>query len=159
MIVETARNEAKESLSHVYRVQGGRELPRVSYERIVIDGEGELRVLPQPGKTEQTMLNVVFDDVERAHVYLRDNRPGGYIISFEVDPEFVKEVRANAIPQREARYHRGVPQISILKKTTPDFRERLGLQGHESSGYSLPAEWIIKLERAARRGTGRIIRE
>jgi hypothetical protein len=77
----------------------------------------------------------------------------GQIVSFEVDPNFVREVRKNAVKQAEIRSNRLAPEISDPTKTTRSVRERLGLLKHESSAYGLPPNWITKLEEAAIPGT------
>ncbi len=144
-------------VSRAYRVQGGTP-PRASHERIVVREDGGIRIVPEPGKTRQTKLYITFDDPDRARIYLRDNRPGGYIISFDVDPQFVRDVRSNAVRQAEIRAHRGTPEISDPTKTTPEARRRLGLRDDESTAYGLPEAWIERLEQAARPGTVRIER-
>ncbi|MBD2530316.1 DUF4157 domain-containing protein [Nostoc flagelliforme FACHB-838] len=152
-------SEVEQSASYAYRVQGGTALPKISHERLQVGGNGEIKVIPEPGKTKQTKLYITFDDPQRMRVYLRDNRPGAYLISFEVDPAFVQQVRANAVRQAEIRGNRGAPEISDPSKTTPEVREQLGLQKHESTAYGLPEKWIEQLEKAARPGTVKIERD
>ncbi len=148
--------QTEQPTSRAYRVQGGTPPKKISHERITVGENGEIKVIPEPGKSKQTKLYITFEDIERARVYLRENRPGGKIVSFEVDPAFIQEVRANAVRQAEIRTHRGSPEISDPTQTTPAVRQKLGLQEHESTAYGLPEGWIKKMEGAARPGTLKI---
>jgi len=120
--------------SRVYRVQGG-ELPKASKTRIGIGEKGEMTV------EGSDMLHVTIDDAGRARAYRAENRPGGEIISFEVDPAFSNEVRAAAKRQAQAREFPSAPQVDDPTKT--------------SNSFGLPEEWIEKLKQAAKPGTGR----
>jgi hypothetical protein len=132
-----------------YRVQGGTPPKNISHERVTEGAGGEIKIVPEPGKSHQTKLYITFEDPGRARVYLRDNRPGGRIVSFEVERSFVEEIRAKAVRQAEIRGRRGFPEISDPSKTSAAAREALGLAPHESTSYGLPAPWIEKLEKAA----------
>jgi hypothetical protein len=81
-----------------------------------------------------------------------------YIVSFEVDGEFVAELRQVAVSQAEGAANPDLPQFADPTKTSVGVRERLGPRGGESSGYGLPSNWIQRLERAARPGTARMER-
>ncbi|MEL6984097.1 MAG: hypothetical protein AAFO29_16855, partial [Actinomycetota bacterium] len=107
------------------------------YERIQIGPAGELQV------TGDSMLFVTFDDLGRAKAYVANNRPGANIISFDIDPDFVDEVRAAAVQQSMAEDFPGAPQIADSTKTDHSF--------------GLPSEWITRLQEAAIPDTGRII--
>ncbi|MBP0011491.1 hypothetical protein [Roseofilum sp. Belize Diploria] len=158
ILSETSESISRASQSSVaYRVQGGVP-PKASWERVQVGADGVIDIIPEPGKTKQTKLYITFDDPKRAQVYLRDNRPGGQIVSFEVDSDFVNEVRANAVPQNQVRHNRGAPEISDPSRTTPSVRQELGLAAYESTGYGLPPKWIEKLVEAAKPGTFKIIK-
>ena len=122
--------------SSVYRVQGG-TAPDASWERVTLGAGGNLEV------SGDTMLFVTFDDLGRAKAYVTTNRPGAKIVAFDIDPAFVEDVRAAAVPQAQGRAFPDVPQIADPTKT--------------SGSYGLPSKWINRLEEAAIPGTGRII--
>jgi RHS repeat-associated protein len=66
-------------VSRAYRVQGGSRPPDISWERVTVEENGSIKIIPETGKTKQTKLYITFDDPQRARVYLRDNRPDGQI--------------------------------------------------------------------------------
>lgn len=127
------------SPSRVYRVQGGTP-PKASKFRISIGEKGEMVV----ANKERESLFVTFDDIGRVKVYQSKNRPGSEIISFEVDPKFVEQVRRFAVREKDVRLNPNVPIKADPTKT--------------QSSYGLPPEWIDKLIEASRQGTGRIER-
>jgi hypothetical protein len=119
----------------VYRVQGG-TLPKASMERITIGKSGEMVVIGE-GR-----LYVTFDDLKRVRVFLKENRPDGEIISFEVSPQFAAEVRKAAIPQELGKKFPHLPQEADISRT--------------KNSFGLSDEWIKKLEKATISGTGKI---
>ena len=147
------------SASTLYRVQGGTTAPKISHERVVQLEDGTIKVVPEPGKTNQTKLCVTFDDLGAVTSLSPGQSTGrSKIVSVEVDPKFVQEVRANAKAQAEIRANRGAPEISDPGKTSLEVREKLGLGPGESSAYGLPSEWINKLEKAMVKGTLKVVR-
>lgn len=89
------------------------------------------------------MLFVTIDDLGRAQAFAANNRPGASIIAFDIDPAFVNGVRNAAVPQSQARNFPGAPQIADPLQT--------------SGSFSLPAEWIPRLQDAVIPGTGRVV--
>ena len=106
-------------------------------ERITIGPAGNMEV------SGDSMLFVTFDDLGRAKAYVGVNRPGANIIAFDVDPDFVEEVRAAAVRQSKGREVPDAPQRADEMLTKDSF--------------GLPQSWILRLEEAAIPGTGRII--
>lgn len=100
--------------SRIYRVQGGTP-PRASRVRIQVGPRGEMQVVGDD------MLFVTFDDVGRARAYVVNNRPGAEIISFEIDPVFVEQVRRAAVPQAQARAFPDAPQIADPTRTSSSY--------------------------------------
>jgi hypothetical protein len=124
-----------EPASRVYRVQGGTP-PAAGRSRMSIGGNGEMVV------SGDNMLYVTFDDLGRARAFRDINRPGGEIISFEVNPTLAGEIRGAAVPQAQGRAFPNAPQISDPSKT--------------SNSFGLPLPWIERLKSSSRTGTGRI---
>lgn len=126
-----------DEVSIVYRVQGGIP-PAASRDRISIGELGQMLV-----DDPDDVLYVTFDDVGRARAFSDINRPGSRIIAFDVDPEFVDELRAVAVAQHEARNNPALPHIADITKT--------------ESSFGLPTEWIERLTEHAKIGTGRFV--
>ena len=131
----TTAAELEAQSSRVYRVQGG-ELPKASYKRITIGENGEMQI------TGSNRLYVTFDDFGRASAFRDINRPGGEIVSFEVDPAFVRQVRSSAVPQAEGRASPEMPQTADPTRTP--------------NSFGLPEQWFDMLKNATRPGSGRI---
>ena len=137
-VVETTlESQPVNETSRVYRVQGGTP-PRASKFRIMIGKMGNMVVKDK----EKEALFVTFDDVGRVKIYQAKNRPGSEIISFEVDPKFVQQVREAAVYEKDARSFPNAPIIADPTKT--------------NGSFGLPPEWTEKLINAAKSGTGKI---
>ncbi|MEJ7709885.1 MAG: hypothetical protein WKF84_08500 [Pyrinomonadaceae bacterium] len=72
----------------------------------MIGEQGQMEVV---GKAR---LFVTFDDAGRAHLFRNKNRSGAEIISFEIDPFFVRKVQKAAVSQAEGREFPNAPQIA-----------------------------------------------
>ena len=134
-VVAGMSSASESSSATVYRVQGGTP-PAASQTRVSIGDQGQMTV------SGEGMLFVTFNDLARAVEFRNVNRPGAEIISFEVDPAFVSEVQAAAVPQAQGRAFPGAPQIADPSKS--------------SNSFGLPKGWIDRLTKAARPGTGKI---
>ena len=111
-------------------------MPNASRFRIGIGEEGEMIV------NGRQMLHVTFDEAEHTAYFLAKRGPEAEIISFQVETEFVDQVRAAAVPQAQARAFPGSPQIDDPTVTT--------------GAYGLPKEWIDKMINASVKGSGKI---
>lgn len=127
------------STPRVYRVQGGAKMPDVSKETLVTGNKGEMKI-QLPGNTVKS--DVTFEDFGRSREYLLKNRPGAYVSSFEVDPAFIKEVRALAIPKGPGAGLLDLPQIADPTLTR--------------SSFTLPTSWLQRLQQASVPGTNQI---
>lgn len=125
--------------SRIYRVQGGVS-PKASKFRIFIGEKGEMVVSDK----NKEALFVTFDDLGRVKLYQAKNRIGSEIISFDVDPKFVKQVRQAAVYEKDVRQFPDSPIIADPTKT--------------DNSFGLPPDWIEKLIQASRQGTGKIER-
>ncbi|MCA3188853.1 hemagglutinin repeat-containing protein [Cupriavidus sp.] len=125
--------------SRVFRVQGG-TMPDASWHRITIDGAGN------PHITNDT-LNISIGDPSHAEYFLRERRPGGEIVSFEIPVWMDDFIQENAIDQY--RYtknprNQGKMAPKIVDSTTP------------GRSYELHPIWGTWLEEVAIPGSGRV---
>ncbi|KKI89760.1 hypothetical protein WQ54_24775 [Bacillus sp. SA1-12] len=97
-----------------YRVQGGTGNQR-SREIITVKEDGTIT-------TSQTSINVSTGNMEHAEYFLKEKRPGGHIVSFDI-PDWMDEfIKDEAIPQlgyKKNPLNQGGTAPKIVDPTTP----------------------------------------
>jgi hypothetical protein len=103
----------------VFRVEGGggREL-------VAVNG-GQVTIQRPPSADGYIHLN--FGSEERALEFLREHRPGGRIVAFEVDEAWVQSLRSSAIPQSGTTGMRGVPRLVDVRMADDQIELPIGL--------------------------------
>jgi RHS repeat-associated protein len=145
--------------SKVYRVQGGTP-PNSSQEYLEIGSNGGMNIrrdLMQSFNTNR--LWVTFDNPDRALEYLLTNRPGGYIIGFDIETNFVHHVfAAGRFEHQKQHYPREVwARTPIIGDANLSYIVNSDGERFYSS-YGLPEPWITGMEAAVCDGTGFVIR-
>lgn len=126
--------------SRVFRVQGGK-MPDASWPRISIDGAGN------PHISNDAFLNISIGDPSHAEYFLRERRPGGQIVSFEIPAWMDEFIQENAIDQYKFNKNprnQGKLAPKIVDSTTP------------GRSYELHQIWGTWLEEVAIPGSGRV---
>ncbi|WP_394974040.1 DUF6443 domain-containing protein [uncultured Croceitalea sp.] len=91
------------STTKVFRVQGG-DLPNASKNRFIFDSNGNLSI------QGDEMLFVNFNDEARAIQFLGKRGNNAELISFDINSDFAKTIKKDAIPQRLGRLNPTKPQ-------------------------------------------------
>jgi RHS repeat-associated protein len=126
----------------VYRLEGARN------QRIFADASGNVSI---PDKDK--FLHISLGDDSHAQYFLAKKRaqyPNSEIKAFDVPEEVAEDIRARAVPQREASRNKGAPQIDdkrVSKDLGRDPRDALGVTGDD----------IAKLEESAIPGSLRTV--
>ena len=105
--------------NYLFRVQKGVDLPNYSKERFILDNDN-LSILGDD------MLHVTFQDTDRVIEFfiIRGNK--SEVVVAEINPEFVKKIRANAVKQKDKRLFPEAHQIDDPSKTNNSF----GIRSH-----------------------------
>jgi hypothetical protein len=113
-----------------FRVQGG-TMPNASRELLTPIENGKIKV------KKDTNLNISTGDIKHAEYFLKEKRPGGEIVSFEVPKSLDNLVKETAIPQKNYKknpLNQGGTAPKIVDPTTP------------GTSYEFPPDWADLFE-------------
>ncbi|ANF97582.1 contractile injection system protein, VgrG/Pvc8 family [Paenibacillus bovis] len=128
--------ENKDADITYYRVQGGTP-PNASWERIKINGDTSISI------EKGINVNISTGNIEHARYFLREKRPGGEIVAFDMPKWFDDFVKETAIDQKGYKknpMNQSKKAPKIVDPTTP------------GDSYEFPPIWSEWFEEYAKNG-------
>ncbi|MFK4474793.1 phage baseplate assembly protein gpV [Paenibacillus sp. RC73] len=139
----TSNVATQEVADHVtyYRVQGGIK-PNISWERIKKNDDGSITI------KKDVNVNISTGNIEHAKYFLKEKRPGGEIVAFDVPKWLDDFVKETAIPQTGSKknpLNQGGSAPKVVDPSTP------------GNSYEFPPIWSEWFEEYSK--NGRIIKD